>query len=38
VTIEVRSTKPDGFPDDVVGIVNENASTRRFHIRDFESD
>ncbi len=38
VTIEVRATKADGFPDDVVRIVNENAATLRFRIHDFEKE
>jgi hypothetical protein len=36
VTIEVRATNPDGFPDEVVRIVNENAASLRFRTHGFE--
>lgn len=37
VTIEIRATNPDGFPDPVVKIVSENASALRFKDHGFES-
>ncbi|PZR80631.1 MAG: hypothetical protein DLM65_07565, partial [Candidatus Aeolococcus gillhamiae] len=36
VTIEVRATKEDGFPDEVVNLVNENADALRFRAHGFE--
>lgn len=36
ITIEVRATNNEGFPDDVVRIVSENASALRFKHNDFE--
>ncbi len=36
VTIEIRATNDDGFPDEVVRIVTENASALRFRTHGFE--
>jgi hypothetical protein len=36
VTIEIRATNDDGFPDDVINIVTENAAALRFRIHGFE--
>jgi predicted AAA+ superfamily ATPase len=36
VTVEISATKPDGFPDDKVRIVTENAGTLRFDPFGFE--
>ena len=36
ITIEVRATNNEGFPDDVVRIVSENAAALRFKNNDFE--
>ncbi|MGH9071783.1 MAG: hypothetical protein ACRDX8_11605 [Acidimicrobiales bacterium] len=38
VTIEIRASNPEGFPDDVVRIVNENAAALRFQSHDFEGE
>ncbi len=36
VTIEIRATNPDGFPETVVKIVSENAAALRFTDHGFE--
>ncbi len=36
VTIEIRASKDDGFPEETVRIVNENASALRFRAHGFE--
>lgn len=36
ITIEIRSSNPEGFPEDIVRIVNENAAALRFRHHDFE--
>lgn len=38
VTVEVRPSNPDGFPDHVVRIVSENANTLRFSTYEFEEE
>jgi hypothetical protein len=38
VTIEIRSTNDNGFPEEVIRVVNENAATLRFRHHDFEPD
>ncbi|WP_322769083.1 hypothetical protein [Frankia sp. Cr1] len=38
VTVEVRATRPDGFGDDKVRIVTENARTLKFDQFGFEDD
>jgi predicted AAA+ superfamily ATPase len=38
VTVEIRATKSDGFPDDKVRVVNENARTLKFDQFGFEKD
>lgn len=37
VTIEIRATNPDGFPETVVKIVSENAGALRFTDHGFEN-
>ena len=37
VTIEVRAKSEDGFPDEVVRIVTENAAALRFQQHGFET-
>ena len=36
ITVEVRAINPDGFPEEVVRIVNENAASLRFRSHEFE--
>jgi hypothetical protein len=36
VTVEIRSTNDDGFPEEIVRIVNENAAALQFRQHDFE--
>ncbi len=36
VTIEIRATNEDGFPDHVTRIVSENAAALRFKFQEFE--
>jgi hypothetical protein len=36
VTIEIRATNDEGFPDDVVRVVTENAAALRFRQHGFE--
>jgi hypothetical protein len=36
--VEIRATKSDGFPDDKVRVVNENARTLKFDQFGFEKD
>jgi hypothetical protein len=36
VTVEIRATNPDGFPDITVRTVSENARTLRFTSHEFE--
>jgi len=36
VTIEIRATNDDGFPDDVARIVSENATALRFQVQEFD--
>lgn len=38
VTVEVRATNPDGFPDGVTRTIMENANTLRFNDHAFEED
>lgn len=38
VTLEIEASASDGFPDDVVRTVTENASTLRFDSNDFEAE
>lgn len=38
MTLEVRASNPDGFPDQVVRIVSENANTLRFSTYEFEEE
>jgi uncharacterized protein len=38
VTIEIRSTNAEGFPEDIIRIVSENAAALRFRHYDFEQD
>jgi len=38
VTIEVHAKTPDGFPDDKVRVVLENARTLKFEQSSFEDD
>ncbi|MGH9226581.1 MAG: hypothetical protein ACRD2W_22985 [Acidimicrobiales bacterium] len=37
VVMEIRATNAEGFPDGIVKIVEENASTLRFTDHGFES-
>ena len=36
ITVDIRAVKKDGFPDTVVRIVSENASTLKFDQSGFE--
>jgi len=38
VTVEVRATSADGFPDQVVRTVTENARTLKFTSHEFEKE
>jgi hypothetical protein len=38
VRLEISATKPDGFGDDVVRTVSENAGTLRFEQAGFETE
>ena len=37
ITIEIRATKGDGFPETIVKIVSENAAALRFSDHGFEA-
>ncbi len=36
ITVEVEATRPDGFPDDKIRIVTENARVLKFEQSDFD--
>jgi hypothetical protein len=38
IRVEISAIKPDGFPDDKVRIVTENARTLKFDQFGFEND
>lgn len=38
VTLEIEATAPEGFPDNVVRIVAENARTLKFKSHAFETE
>ena len=38
VRLEITATREDGFPDDVVRTVTENAKTLKFDQHGFESE
>ena len=38
ITVEIRAHAPDGFPEDKVRIILENASALKFDQSTFESD
>lgn len=38
MTLEIEATAPEGFPDNVVRIVAENARTLKFKSHAFETE